>query len=135
MIHDILSKYEFLFNGTLSTCKYKPIYVELHPDSNPCHAKLYPFPRAHKSIFYLKIVKGFDNYGYIKRFMDQSGYTPPLSKQKNNGRIRFLSDSRKLNHIICRKQFLIPKIQYIMLNIEGFIHTSLLYLNIRYYQK
>ena len=57
MIHDILSKYEFLFNGTLSTCKYKPIYVELHPDSNPCHAKLYPFPRAHKSIFYLKIVK------------------------------------------------------------------------------
>ena len=31
MLHDVISKYEFLFDGTLETCKPKPVDIELQP--------------------------------------------------------------------------------------------------------
>ena len=35
MLNDVLTKYEFLFNGTLGNCKMKPVYIELHPGYKP----------------------------------------------------------------------------------------------------
>ena len=32
-IHDVLIKYKFLFDGTLGSCKIKPIHVYLHTNS------------------------------------------------------------------------------------------------------
>ena len=51
MLHDILNKYEFLFDGTLGTWKTKPADVKLQPVEKSYHAKPYPFPRAHKAVF------------------------------------------------------------------------------------
>ena len=39
MLRDILSKYEFLFDGTLGTWKIKPVDIELHPGAKSLHAK------------------------------------------------------------------------------------------------
>ena len=36
--------------------------------------------------------------------------------------IRILSYFRKMNQIICREKITIPKIQYMLINLEGFIH-------------
>ena len=47
--------------------------------------------------------------------------------------VRFLSDFRKLNKIIHRKTFPIPKIQDMPLNLEGFMYASYLDLNMGYY--
>ena len=35
MLHAILTKYEFLFDGTLGTWKTKPVDIELHPGEKP----------------------------------------------------------------------------------------------------
>ena len=45
-LHSVLSKYEFLFSGTLTTWKMKTIYIELHPGAKPYHDKSYSVPRA-----------------------------------------------------------------------------------------
>ena len=37
ILYDVLSKYEFLFKGTVLTCKKNPLYVELQPVAKPYH--------------------------------------------------------------------------------------------------
>ena len=43
-LYDVLAKYEFLFGGTLGTCKMKHVYIELHPGGKPYHSRPYPVP-------------------------------------------------------------------------------------------
>ena len=50
-LHTLLTKYEFLFNRTLGTCKNKPVDIEIQPHSKPHGLKLYQLPRAHKFVF------------------------------------------------------------------------------------
>lgn len=64
--------------------------------------------------------------------MDQNGDPPRLSNQKN-GTVRLLSGISKLNQRIHIKPFPTPKIQDMLLKIEGFTHISSLYLNMVYY--
>ena len=51
MLHNVLSKYEFLFNGTLGTCKTIPLDIKLQPDAKPYHTKPYPASGAQESVF------------------------------------------------------------------------------------
>ena len=39
MLRDVLTKYDFLFDGTLGTCKTKPEDIEIHPGAKPYHSK------------------------------------------------------------------------------------------------
>ena len=52
---------------------------------------------------------------------------------KKDGSVQFISDFRELNKRIKRKPFLIPKIQDMLLNLEGFAYASSLDLNMGYY--
>ena len=52
---------------------------------------------------------------------------------KNNGKIRFLSNFKKINQRICRKPFSIPKIKGMILDLEGFTYASYIDLNMGYY--
>ena len=58
---------------------------------------------------------------------------PTFIQPKKNGTVQFLSDFRKLNQRIRRKPFPIPKIQDMLLRLEGFTHASSLDLNMGYY--
>ena len=58
---------------------------------------------------------------------------PTFIQPKKNRTVIFLSDFRKLNHIFRRKPFPIPKIQDMLLNLEGFTYASYLNLNMGYY--
>ena len=51
MLRDVLTKYEFLFGGTLGTWKKKSVDIELHPGAKSYHAKPYPVSRAHEAVF------------------------------------------------------------------------------------
>ena len=51
MLHDISSKYEYLFDGTLVTLKTKPVDMELQLYAKPYHDKMYPIHRVNKPIF------------------------------------------------------------------------------------
>ena len=39
MLHDVLTKYEFLFDGNLGTWKTMPVDIELNPGEKPYHVK------------------------------------------------------------------------------------------------
>ena len=51
ILHDILTKYEFPFKGTLGPRKTKHLDIELQTAAKPYHAKPYPVPGAHEAVF------------------------------------------------------------------------------------
>ena len=66
MLHDVLTKYEFLFGRTLGTWKTKPVDIELHPGEKSYHAKPYPVSRAHGDVFQ-KGLERLCHIGVLKR--------------------------------------------------------------------
>ena len=54
---------------------------------------------------------------------------PTFIQAKNNGIVIFVSEFGKINHRINSKPFPIPKIQDVILKLEGFVHTSSLYID------
>ena len=51
MLRYVLNKHELLFDGTLVTCKIKPVDIEQDTGAKPYHAKPYPVPQSHKVVF------------------------------------------------------------------------------------
>ena len=58
---------------------------------------------------------------------------PTFIIPKKDGTVRFISDFRELNKRIKRKPFPIPKIQEMLLKLEGFQYGTSLDLNMGYY--
>ena len=58
---------------------------------------------------------------------------PTFTIPKKNNTVRFISDFRESNKRIKRKPYPIPKIQDLLLNLEGFKYATLLDLNMGYY--
>ena len=55
------------------------------------------------------------------------------TKEERNGTVQFISDFSELNKRIKRKPFPIPKIQHLLLKLEGFQYAKSLDLNMGYY--
>ena len=58
---------------------------------------------------------------------------PTFIIPKKDGTVRFISDFRELNKQIKRQPFPIPKIQDLLLKLEGFQYATSLDLNMGYY--
>ena len=71
--------------------------------------------------------------GVFKRKYNSEWTAPTFINAKENGTVRFISDFRELNKRIKRKPFTIPKIQDLLLKLEGFKHASSLYSNMGYF--
>ena len=66
MLHDVISKYEFLFDRTLGTWKPKPVNIELQTGAKPYNSTPYLVPRAHEVVF-KKEVERLCRVGVLKR--------------------------------------------------------------------
>ena len=66
MLHDVLSKYEFIFDGTLGTWKPKPVHIELQPGAKPYNSKRYLVTHAQKAVFKKEVERLFQ-IGVLKR--------------------------------------------------------------------
>ena len=50
-----LLKVEYLFDGTLSTCKIDPVDFELKEDTKPICSRPYPVPKVHEEMFKMEV--------------------------------------------------------------------------------
>ena len=71
--------------------------------------------------------------GVLKEVNRSEWAAPTFIIPKKDGTVRFISDFRELNKRIKRKPFPIPKIQDLMLKLEGFQYGTSLDLNMGYY--
>ena len=131
-LHELLLKYEDLFDGTLGKWNMDDYDVELRPDAKPYHARAYPIPRVHQATLRLEVER-LVKAGVLKKVNRSEWAAPTFIIPKKDGSVRFISDFRELNKRIKRKPYPIPKIQDMLLNLEGFQWATSLDLNMGYY--
>ena len=71
--------------------------------------------------------------GVLKKVNRSEWAAPTFIIPKKDNTVRFISDFRELNQRIRRKPYPIPKIQDLLLKLEGFQYATSLDLNMGYY--
>ena len=131
-LHELLKRYEDLFDGTLGHWNDVEYKIDLKPDVEPYHARSYPIP--HKYVETLKMeVERLCEIGVLKKVNRSEWAAPTFIVPKKDGSVRFISDFRELNKRIRRRPYPIPKIQDMLLKLEGFQFATSLDLNMGYY--
>ena len=128
----LLMEYEYLFDGTLGTWKTTPVDLRLHPGAKPHYSRPFPVPRSQEETL-RKEVKRLVKLGVLRKINNSEWGSPSFIIPKKNKEVRVVSDFRELNKRIVRKPFPIPKIQDLLLKLEGFTFASSLDLNMGYY--
>ena len=128
----VLKEFEHLFDGTLGEWKGSGVSFELKKDAVPQHARAYPIPHIHEEPT-RKEIERLCQLGVLKPCTDSEWGAPSFIIPKKNKTVRFLSDFRKLNAVLKRKPFPIPKIQDMLQKLEGFKYATALDLNMGYY--
>ncbi len=131
-LYRLLNKYKTLFDGTLGKWADEEYDIELKEGVTPYHAKPFPIPKAYEQTLRMEIQRLVDA-GVLKERNRSTWAAPTFIIPKKDKTVRFISDFRELNKRIKRKPFPLPKIQDIMLKLEGFQYATSLDLNMGYY--
>lgn len=132
MLRVLLHRYEDLFDGNLGTWRGQEHDLELKPDAKPYHARAYPIPQVHVNTLKVEVER-LCKIGVLKRVNRSEWAAPTFIIPKKDGTVRFISDFRELNKRIRRKPYPIPKIQDLLIKLEGFQYATSLDLNMGYY--
>jgi hypothetical protein len=131
-LNTLLKKYEHLFDGSLGSWTGEVYDVELKSDATPYHARAYPIPRAYEKTLRQEVER-LCQIGVLKKVNRSEWAAPTFIIPKKDGSVRFISDFRELNKRIKRKPYPLPKIQDLLLKLEGFQYATSLDLNMGYY--
>ena len=71
--------------------------------------------------------------GVVRKVNRSTWAAPTFIIPKKDGTVRVIADFRKLNEWIVRRPFPIPRIQDLLLKLEGFMYATSLDLNMGYY--
>ena len=127
-----MSKYEHLFNGTLGTWQKEPYNIELKEGVKPYHSRPFPVPKIHEHTLKVELDR-LIKLGVLKQINASEWAAPTFIISKKDATVRFIPDFCELNKCIKCKPFPIPKIQDLLLKLEGFQHATSLDLNMGYY--
>ena len=131
-LHELLSKYKDLFDGTLGKFTGKPYDIKLKPNVTPQHVRSFPVPKLHELTLKTELDR-LVKIGVLKKVNRSEWGAPTFVIPKKDGSVRFISDFRLLNKCIQRQPYPIPKIQHLLQNLEGFKYGTALDLNMGYY--
>lgn len=129
---ELLERWETLFDGTLGKWKGEPYKINLRKGVTPFHAKPFPVPRAYEETLKREIER-LCKLGILKKVNRSEWAAPSFIIPKKDGTVRFINDFRELNKRILRLPFPIPRIQDLLLKLEGFTYATSLDLNMGYY--
>jgi len=131
-LRKLLEKYEELFDGAIGTWNMDRYKVHFKDNIKPYHCRAYQVHKTHEHDLknevdrLIKIV-------ILKKVNHSKWGSPCFVIPKRDGKIRFISDFRELNKSVKRTPFPLPKIQNMLLKMEGFKYTISPDLNMGYY--
>jgi len=131
-LFNLMKAYEGLFDGSLGQWAGEPHHIELVPDAKPYHARPYSVPKAYERTLKLELER-LVKIGVLKRVNHSEWAFPSFIIPKKDKTVRFINDLRELNKRIRRMPFPLPKIQDLLLKMEGFSYATALDLNMGYY--
>ena len=132
-LHQLLEKYDHVFDGTLGCWKADPVDLELKdPDCKPYHARPYPVPHSQEKKLREEVSRLCEN-GVLRKVNRSEWASPMFTIPKPDSTLRSLADLREINKRIKRKPYPIPKINDMLQKLEGFKYATSLDLNMGYY--
>jgi len=131
-LHELLYKFEDLFDGTLGCWETNPVKLELKEGEKPHNSRYYPMPRIHKETFRKELLR-LCEIGVLEPIEGSEWGSPTFIIPKNQGTVRFVTDFRRLNAKIIRKPYPIPRITDTLQQLEGFQYATSLDMNMGYY--
>ena len=132
-LYKLLSRFEYLFDGTLGSWKTDPVELELKDEyEKPYHSRPYPVPHSQEQKLRDEVQRLID-YGVLRKVNRSEWGCPMFTILKPDGSLRSLADLRELNKRIKRKPFPLPKINDLLQKLEGFQYATSLDLNMGYY--
>jgi len=131
-LFNLLSKFEVLFHGTLGKWNLGQYDIELKPDAKPYHARSFPVPKIYEQTLKQEVER-LVRLGVLKKVNRSEWAAPTFIIPKKDQTVRFILDFRKLNKRIKRKPYPIPKVQDMLMRLEGFKYASSLDINMGYY--
>jgi transposase InsO family protein len=131
-LREVLEEYKTLFDGTLGKWTGTPLSIELREGVKPYHARAFPIPKSREATLKTEIER-LCKIGVLRKVNDSEWAAPTFIIPKKDGSVRFISDFRELNKRIKRKPYPLPKIQDLLLKLEGFKYGTSLDLNMGYY--
>ena len=118
-LHNLLKEFPSLFDGSLGKWNMGAYDIKLRPDATPYHARAYPIPKAYTETLKVEVERLVEA-GVLRQVNRSEWAAPTFIIPKKDGSVRFISDFRELNKRIRRQPFPIPKIQDMLLKLEGF---------------
>ena len=125
LLLDLLMKHEKLFDGKLGEFKGPPVEIELKPDAKPYHAKAFPIPHIHEQTF-KKDLDRLVGAGVLRKINHSEWAAPTFIIPKKDGRVRFVTDFRRLNKQIRRTPYPLPHIKDMLLKVSHFTYATAL---------
>ena len=131
-LSEVLNQFPTLFGGGLGRLNIPPIDLKLKPGAQPYHARPYPvpqslYPTTKKEMGRLTDINVFD------RNSESEWAAPTFIQPKKTGDVRILTDFRKLNEMLIRKPFPLPKIQELLQKLRNFKYATAIDLSMGYY--
>jgi hypothetical protein len=87
------------------------------------HSSAFPIPKIHSETI-KKEVKRLVELGVLKKQPTSEWASPSFIQPKKNGTVRFLTDFRKVNELLVRMPFPLPKISTVLQELEGFTFAT-----------
>jgi hypothetical protein len=122
-LSQLLYKYQHAFDGTLGKWRSTPYSIQLKDNITPYHAKTFPIPNVHEQSLLVELNR-LCSIGVLKKINHSEWAAPTFIIPKKDGSVQFISDFRELNKRIKRQLFPIPKIQDLLLKLEGFQYAT-----------
>ena len=132
MLYDLLKKYEEIFDGELSEWDTEAVDFEFKEEAKPHSQRHFPVPHIHKETFRKELLRLVE-IGVLEEVQSSEWGSPTFIIPKKDGKVRFISDFRKLNSRIKREQFPLPNIKDTLMELEGLQFGTILDLNMGYY--
>ena len=131
-LRGLLSKYRKLFDGTLGKYPGEPMHIKLEDRAQPVYRRPYQIPMVHMATF-KKELDHLVKIGVLSPVRDTEWGLPTFITPKKDGRVRWVSDMRKLNKVIKRTQYNLPIITDVLRKQTGYKFLTKLDISMQYY--
>jgi hypothetical protein len=121
-----------LFDGLLGAWKTDPADLRLKSGEMPFQLSPFPVPKIHEETLKKEINRLCD-WGVLKPQVASEYQFPSFIIPKKNGTVRVVSDFRVLNSKLQQVSYPIPRIQDILISLNGFTYATSIDLNIGYH--
>ena len=131
----VLSAQTNLFKEGLGLLNIRPVELEVQEGAKPFHVKPFPIPYAYEGPAKKEIGR-FCDIGVMENNRESEWGAPTFfqpKKKGNVGSMRVLTDFRRLNAVLKRHPFPLPKISDLLLKLQGFKYATALDLSMGYY--